>query len=249
MPFLTSRRAKRILRSGKRKAGNLSCSRNTLPLYLGPPASGGTVGTLQTAGATANWSLGSGLTAPSGGMVPGLYDVPFSKYYTLSDVINQTDFTFLFDHYQIKKVKHIFRISAYAVSGAVGAGVATQADNLLTMPTVYWIQDQDDASVTNASDIRERMGHRSKQLTPERPVTITVYPRMDTAVYNAGTLALSAAAIGGSRTWLDCANPQIQHNGLRGFIGNMDLRPTTGSFPSWQITVETRYFLKFKSVK
>lgn len=219
-------------------------TRNGLPLYI---AQGVSIGTPQLGGNTNNMNFGS--ATASGGLVAGLFDVPCASFFTLNDVISYSDFTVLFDQYRIKKVTLTFRITTMATSAAPGAGAAVTADNLLTNPTIFWFVDQDDSIAPTTADMRERMGVRSRQLLPGRPVTLTVNrPRVDTVVFNA-VGGSAAVGLGKPSQWFDISQTNIPHQGIKWMIADFDARPLAGSTPTWQVTVEKKYWLEFKQVR
>jgi len=225
------------------KRGAMTITRNAPAYYIGP---GATLGTPQQAGGLTLWQIG-GATA-AGGIVPGLYDCPFVKAFQLNDLINTADFSGLFDQYCIKKVVITVRITQYASAAALGAGAAIGTDSLLAQPMIFWFHDQDDNNLPSVTDIRERMGVRSKMLTPSRPVRIVCYPKPDGPLYNASG-ALTGAQIPKGRQWLDVNIQNIPHYGIKGMIAGMDLRSTTGGVPGYQITFETKYTIALKDVR
>lgn len=237
-----SGRYRRILRAGVRRVGYFNVTRNCQPLYIAP---GTALGTPLTQGNTGSWTFGSAVA--SGGLVAGLYDVPWTKYFNLSDVIQASDFTALFDLYRINSATLTFRITSMSTTGAPGAGGAVASDNLLSCPTICWFPDLDDNQVITPSDIRERMGVRMKQLLPGRAVTCKVSPRTDGVLQTGATFI--GAALGKRKQWVDCNNSGIAHYGFKGMIKEMDLRPTTGSVPTWQISCEIKLNMSFRNAR
>lgn len=218
-------------------------TRNALPTYFGQST---TLGVATVAGNTTGMTVGT--VSASGGIVAGLYDYPVSVFFSLQDVINSPDFTALFDQYKITKVQLIFRISSSASTGAPGAGAATGAISPLTNPTLYWFVDHDDANPISASDMRERMGVRSRQLVPGRAVSITIRnPRVDVATFNSGGVVIPNG-VGSGRAWFDTATSTVPAYGCKFMLQNFDLRPSAG-VPVWQVTMEKKYTLALKQVR
>lgn len=212
----------------------MTLTRNTHAYYVAP---GTVAGTPVQGGGTTLWTLGGAVAT---GLMPGIYDLPWSKAFQLNDVINSGDFTSLFDAYYIKRVTVTFRITSLATAAA------PTASTILSAPTVFWYQDSDDNLVPSVGDVRERMGVRSKQLIPGRAVVIRVTPKADIPVYTAAG-ALSGAAVGRPKQWLDTGVANIPHYGLKGLIAGMDLRAV--ATPFYQIEVNTRYTIALKDVK
>lgn len=231
-----------MLRRGVRRTatGGMSATRNGGPLYVGPS---NTIGTVATAGSSAGmWSWGNAVA--SGGLVPGIYDVCFSRYFQASDVLNFSDFSALFDIYKINKVKIKVTVSNYSQA----AGVSLPGNGMLSTPSIVWYYDPDDYSLPGSPDhVRERMGIKSRQLVPGRPVTITLSPRADQVVLAGGGYA--GSAVPSKPTWLDTVQNNVIHNGFKGFLKEMDLRSVSGQVPQYQVTFETKYYLSFKHVR
>lgn len=221
-----------------RGSGGMSVTRNALPYYIGP---GVTTGTVATAGNNANMITGTPVVA--GGLVTGLYDVPITKFFTLNDVINQSDFTNLFDQYRIRKIVATFRMSTVAVA----SGATTGIPNTMSNPTLFWFKDEDDAGIFTNDAIRERMGVRSAQLFSGKSTRVVISsPRADMLTYNtSGTV--TGAGIGRSKQWIDCTNNNIPHFALKFMLAGMDCRGT--SSPPFQVTMELKYFLDLKQVR
>lgn len=219
-------------------------TRNALPTYIGQSA---TLGVATIAGNTTGLTVGT--VAASGGIIPGLYDYPVSCFFSLQDVINSGDFTTLFDQYRIEKVQLIFRISSLATTGAPSSTASAFNISPLTNPTLYWFIDHDDANSISPSDMRERMGVRSRQLVPGRPVIITLRnPRVDVATFNSGGVAIPNG-VGNGRAWFDTATSTVPAYGIKFMLQNFDLRSTSGTQPTWQITMEKKYTVALKQVR
>lgn len=214
----------------------MTLSRLAPAFYVAP---GSVVGVPQLAGGTTLWNVGS--ASLSGGLMAGLYDVPFSKAFQLNDVINSSDFTALFDTYYIKRVSITVRCSTLAVGSQAGTV-------MLTNPTIYWYTDYDDNTLPSVNDVRERMGVRSKQLVPGRAVRISCVPRADIPVYSAAG-ALSGAAVGRGKQWLDTGVANIPHYGIKGMIASLDCRAVAAGTAGFQLTFETKYTFGLRDVK
>lgn len=236
-------------RSSKRRftgRGGMNIVRMAAPFYIAPGGSGGALGTPQVIGNTSGFTLGS--ISAAGGIIPGIYDVPFSKYSMASECINASDFTALFDLYRIRKVQWTITITCDTSTWAGGTGQLVTAANIITQPTIFWYVDVDDAQAPSSSSIRERMGVKMKQLTIGKPVKFSWSPRAEALTYNQGG-TVTGAAVGSRNTWFDTNNMSLPHFALKGMIANMDLRATSGTSPGYQITVEQRMYLNLKDAR
>lgn len=233
-------------RSSKRRftgRGGMNIVRMAAPFYIAPSS---VLGTPQIIGNTTGITFGGAIA--SGGIIPGIYDVPFAKFSQANECINSADFSALFDLYRIRKVQWIITITCDASTYAGGAGTAVSSASMITQPTLFWYADIDDAQVPTTSSLRERMGVKMKQLTIGKPVKISWAPRAEALSYNAsGTVV--GAAVGSRSTWFDTSNMAVPHFALKAMLANLDLRTTTGSNPGYQITVEQKMYLNLKDAR
>lgn len=229
-------------------SGGMMVTRNTPAGYFAP---GTTLGSYVTCAESAGnpiinvgWQFGAATS--SGGLVAGIYDVPFGANAQLSMVYNSGDFTSLFDQYQIRSVTYYFTVSQTA-SSVLGGGSAGTADSMLTMPSIAYFIDKDDYNLPTQGAVRERMGVRMKQLQLGKTVKITVRnPKPEGLVYGGGG-AISGSAIPKGYQWLDSAANTVPHYGLKGILKGVDLRPRSEAL--YQITIETKMKLALKQVR
>lgn len=235
------RGAKRLKKYGS--SGGMMVTRNMPACYISPSTAlgsyGACCGTSTVSIGNGGWTLGPATAA--GGLIAGIYDVPFTAFVQLNQVINYGDFTALFDQYQIKSVTYYITLSQAAVST-----LGTAQDTMLTQPSIMYFPDYDDGNLPSIDVVRERMGVRQKNLIPGKTAKITVKgPKPDSLVWSGGGVAVSAVPKGS--TWLDTANQQVPHFGLKGILKGLDLRARTD--PAYQITIEAKLKLNFKQVK
>lgn len=239
-------RARRVKRWGA--SGGMMVTRNTPAGYFAPATTlGSYVTCAESAGnpiSNIGWQFGAATS--SGGLVAGIYDVPFVYGVQLAMLYNSGDFTTLFDQYQIRSVTHYITVSQTA-SSVLGAGSAGTADSMLTMPSIAYFIDKDDYSLPNQGTVRERMGVRMKQLQLGKTVKITIRnPKCEGLVYS-GSSAVVGSAIPKGYQWLDTSANTVPHYGLKGILKGVDLRPRSEAL--YQITIETKVKLALKQVK
>lgn len=132
-----------------------------------------------------------------------------------------SEFTTLFDQYKILTYSVTFIPRFDSRDTAYGAG--TIAD----IPTIYWVTDQDDATVpTTVSTLMEHPKVRYARMN--RPVTLTIrFPCIADSIY-------SSAVVTGYATrkapWIDMASTSVQHFGVKYFIQGPPNRDYTGLF-------------------
>lgn len=240
--LLSSLRSSRSKKMPYGAGGGMVVTRNAgTPLYISPSATNNACASVASSFVTTLPALNTGIA--SGGLITGLTDLCFSMYFRAQDVTNWSDFVALFDQYRIKKVQLVFRMTGAATSAAPAA------TNILTNPTVCWIEDYDDGNIPSGPDaLRERMGLKMKQLLPGRGVVVNVRPKCLASFYPGGVSTSSAAAgVPGKAPWLDIVQGTIPHFGIKGFFKELDLRGVTA--PGYQISVEAKYTLEFRNVK
>lgn len=121
----------------------------------------------------------------------------------LSDVINSSEFTTLYDQYRINMVvvKLWMRIDPSA-----------QTASTSNYPKVYWFRDLDDSgSLTSINDARENAYAKVAVLRPDRPVVIKFKPNVLQLIYNGVTSTYKPAF----KQWIDCTTAGVEHYGVK----------------------------------
>lgn len=151
-------------------------------------------------------TLGTATASPG---TVGLYDVPFSMKFSLSQLMSYTDITQIADQYKINSV-YVRVNSTYQVSTGVGQGPAW----------IEYIQDHDDATPPTLSQLRTKMGVKTKYFGPTRSnISMGVRPRIADEVYRSGVL--SAYAVGPKNQWINAEYPDVEQYGIKGILHNM----------------------------
>lgn len=177
-----------------------------------------------------NTMISPGSTATETGNLGYMFGAGMN--FRLANVSGSADFTALYDQYRIAGVKvNIIPLSSEATAQSSGF-----------VPTLYWARDSDDSlPPATEPDLRERQDCKMARLT--RPVSIYVKsPKASIDVVDTlGTSSPSMIRNG----WINCSNTLVQHNGLKLWFKNVDLRvqPTTVT----GFRVETTYYLQFRN--
>lgn len=189
---------------------------------------------------TGNWTLGP--TQPDDN---GLHQFGGSMKFQLSDVIDVTDFTALFDRYKLNMVKVTMMPLMNQAYGAVSTTGNVQTS---TLPTLLTSIDYDDADIPfDSIDLLERQNCRSYRF--DKPVTVTIKnPKMLLAVQQGDTTITQVAAATTSGKYLDCADKSVNHFGFKFFIRDM-LLPDYELNQNSLVRVRVKYFLSFKEPK
>lgn len=153
----------------------------------------------------------------------------------LSDVINKTDFTNLFNEYCITGVKMSFHLRRLQNSSTTNA--------TSTMPTLYYYTDPDGNGIspTTVENVLERSNMQRRLLNPEKPVQIYIpYPRVSQKLYQS-TLT-EGFAVAKPNQWIPTENPDVPHYGFGWLI---DEHRNTGNY----IDIVVTYYFKFRGAK
>jgi len=158
-------------------------------------------------------------------------DQAFAFQFTLNDVPNVSEFTVLYDSYCISKV--------IMICIPVGNTGITNATNNQTS-TIAHVIDYDDANVP--STMNELMQYAAvKVRTCNTQFSISLIPRVAVEIYK--TAVTTGYGVGPEKAWLDCANADIPHYGIK-----MVMTPGSAAFLS-QYQVYFKYYLEFRGIR
>jgi len=135
--------------------------------------------------------------------------------FTLADLSNYTEYTALFDQYRIRRVQVSFRMcqdpESYTQLNTTSAG---NANNFY--PDIYTTVDHDDTTAPAYADIMQYDKLKTGLLSPRRWFTYTCHPTPNLQVYRG--VATTGYAMASSKLWLDCAQADIPHYGVKYYI-------------------------------
>lgn len=173
---------------------------------------------------TANNSITFGTPVAVPGIALNTYDVPFTIRFRLDELTQYGELTQLFDRYKITSCM----VKCHYLN--------FPADSRIVLPYIDYIQDYDDANVLTISQMREKMGVRTKAFTTSKPViTMGVKPRVASEVFNNGITTAYSVPRGG--TWINSQYPSVEHYAIKGILRNVYLPATSGaSLISWDIS-------------
>jgi len=163
----------------------------------------------------------SGVSALSGGT--GALGVGQGYTFQLSQCVDYTDWTAVFDQYRVVAVELTF--SPY---GNVRERSSVDAGRLFTC-----IDFDDASSPTSANDVRRFDTCIVTQ--PWQSVTRRLAPRCADALYSGAFTSYGSE----QNKWVDCSSPSVQHYGVKAWI---DTSTTIAS--NWSI--EAKFYLEFR---
>jgi hypothetical protein len=159
-----------------------------------------------------------------------------SLAFRLDDLGQASTFSALFDQYRIDKVMLRFTTRNPAVM------VFNTASPNGGVPLGYFTMDRDDATAPTSLDA-VRQYDRSEGFTGTSSFDIIIEPRPTQAIYASG--AFSGYNTVDVEPWIDVANADVPHYGLKGAIGA--LTATTSS--SWCWDIEAYYYVSFRNTR
>lgn len=165
------------------------------------------------------------ITASPLGAFTNLYDVPFAMQFRLDDVVGLTDFTNLFDKY---------KITSAMVKIQTTLNVAQQ--NEVPIPFIDYVVDRDDVVPPTGTEMREKMGVKTKYFNASKPViTLGVKP---TPVVEASASPFNGGIVPKGAPYINMANNDVPHFGIKGIIRNLYIPPTQGSAGfTWDVSL------------
>lgn len=157
---------------------------------------------MNTVGTYTAWPTGT-IASSSASIAGNAVNAPWLGAFRLNgiaDIINNAEFTNLFDQYRIDKL--VLRFYLKVDPGAQAAATAN-------IPRLYIVRDRDDASpAANLNEMKENAMCKERVLSLYRPVTVVCRP-------NTLSLLWSTAVANNYRptwgAWLDVGTPGSQH--------------------------------------
>lgn len=169
-------------------------------------------------------------TSLSGGGAP--YRFGAVSYFKLSNVLQSSDLTALYDRYKITGIK--FKIIPLSnVASVNGQGL---------IPTMVYHTDYDDAlTPTSDTDVRVKAG--AKEVRLDRPRTIFIKPKIADAIL--GASAGTAYSVPKKAPYINMAYPDVPHYGLKMYFRDVNLS-ASGSSINTCFRFETTYYVACK---
>lgn len=166
----------------------------------------------------------------------GTWQTGIGMNFNLSEVVQTSDFTSLFDRYKILgvKLKFLFQSNQTGIPGGTRA----------PLPTIVYSYDADDQdSPTTKSIVQVKQYAKERILNGNRTFSVFYKPRVARMVYQdlVNTAYESAKA-----PWLDCTNSTVPHYGLKLWINNWFSDYNTSSY---KLTISPTYYLAMKDTQ
>jgi len=170
--------------------------------------------------------------------------------FSLTDVINYSEFTTLFDQYKIKMVEFKIHMISNPDSAAqpnddayvnVLGGTSRPLTNWY--PKIWYIKDYDGGGADTLSQIKERVGVKFFVMRPNKVYTIKIRPKVLVQTYK----TLTSTGYSPKGLFLDCVDNNVPHYGLNLVLDNLGLNP--GDANGFRYRIEYKFHLAFKGVR
>lgn len=161
----------------------------------------------------------------------------FSKSFHLSDCINYSTYTTLFDQFRILKV--VYTLTPVKTQLVVRPyDDTTTAGQILAIPRLTTVIDRDDTSIpVDFESIYQRPSSRSTLAT--RKVTYSFRPTPLAMTFQSPTQ--TAYKVDWSKSYLDCGDATTPHFGIKGVL------EAASPAQAYTYRVETKIYLSFKN--
>jgi len=164
--------------------------------------------------------------------------------FQLTDVIQYSEFTSLFDQYKIRAVEfHIQMISnPYSVYD-VNKNNTSSGNSNNFFPKFWYIRDYDGGGSDSLSEIKQRVGVKFFMMKPNKTYVITLSPKVLVQTYK----TLTSTGYGPRAMFIDCQSPDVPHYGMNAVIDCLGINPADAT--GFQFRVEYKFHLGFKGVR
>lgn len=184
------------------------------------------------------YALGTSVLSMGDGVQTGFSN---NHVFTLSSLVNATEFGQLFDLFRIDKVIVTYRLINNPDANNYLNSATTAAANWY--PTVWSINDYDDNAPENISEMKERIGVKNRILYPNKKMKFVVRPKVLVQTYRTALTTGYAP----KSLFVDMATQDIPHYGLKTTIDFAGVPPTAAQ--QYKIVQEFQYFFTCKNVR
>lgn len=164
--------------------------------------------------------------------------------FKFTDIINNTEFSSLFDQFKITKVVMKFQMinNPDAIASELPGGNTFNKVNWY--PKLWYIRDTDGGSSETLSSIKERQGAKYMVMRPNKVHNIVVRPCVAVQTYK----TLTTTGYGPKRMFLDMAGgTTVPHYGVKTVLDTLGIDPND-TYP-FKIRYEAKYYFTCKDVR
>ena len=170
--------------------------------------------------------------------------------FKFTDIINNTEFSSLFDQFKLTKVVMKFQMinnpdAVQATNDGVNSGSAYKSTNFSNWyPKLWYIRDHDGGSSETLSSIKERQGVKYITLRPNKVYNVVVSPSVAVQTYK----TLTTTGYGPKKMFLDMAGgTTVPHYGVKTVLDTLGVDVNDTS--PFKIRYEAKYYFTCKDVR
>lgn len=168
--------------------------------------------------------------------------------WTFSQIVNPSEFTTLYDRYKITHIQLRVQLMNNPSSTeplnqyGTGSGFAYQPSNFY--PKFWYCPDYDDSTAEALDELKQRAKTKCLVLRPNHMYKINIKPAVNIQTYRT---AVSTGYAPAWNQWIDAAQTDVPHYGLKYVIDNLGLNPND-AFPT-QVRIDTKVWFTMKDVR
>lgn len=159
---------------------------------------------------------------------------PLNATFKLDDTPSYTDFTNMFDQYQLSGIAYRFVITKDDQAGSI-----TAVNRGTYVRLMHVIDHNDSAQATAFTDIQQYPQMKENWLSDSRPVTKWYYQKP--AVLTTVNSLIANNYNPGYNKWIDTGYPGTLHYGVKGYY--------EGHYAGRNLVMECKYYIKLKEIR
>jgi len=144
--------------------------------------------------------------------------------FKLDNVVNPSDFINLYDMYRINKVE--LHLEPLITSSGLISNLGSLNYQNRKLRVVHDYNDND--PLTNEDEYLEYSNCKSYSSVRSGVIRITLFPKLNNIIEDVGGASTAFTSMNSNRVWLNMANDEVPHFGLKIFIPE-DISNTVGS--------------------
>lgn len=168
-----------------------------------------------------------------------------SLQFSLNDIPNVSEFTTLFDQYKLKAVV----VTIKMLQNPNALYIPTQSSNTSCnfYPTIWYTSDFDDQMTQTLAQIKEFERVKHRVLYPNKELKIVLRPKTLSQLYRTSVTTGYANTPGSP--WLDLANTDIPHYGLKTVFDFEGLQMPATTDVRFTFKINAKYYFVCKNAR
>lgn len=162
--------------------------------------------------------------------------------FNFSDLQNYTEFSTLYDQYQITHIQ--LKVHMVSNPNALFDGASANNNRVSWYPKFWYCTDHDDSGTIPLSDMKQRAKAKCIVLKPEKIFKINIKPCVLIQTYRT---ELTTGYGPKYRQWIDMGQTDVKHYGLKYVLDNEGIDPND-TYPV-KVRIELKYWFTCKDVR